>query len=158
MNFSHFVRTDWLYRTIIGFASLCLAQLSNPLRVLSKTQPGWIMNIPAVGLIGSPSIILAMNYWPLVIGLVMRLCRYLCLYTLRPMLYTKSDSDYASNLSPYRLIDHQLYALISLPAKGSVLTQMPQADAGAVRSSASQNQRSIRRTSQVRPKGDIFGE
>ena len=26
------------------------------------------MNIPAVGLIGSPPIILAMNYWPLVIG------------------------------------------------------------------------------------------
>ena len=23
MNFSHFVRTDWLYRTIIGFAPLC---------------------------------------------------------------------------------------------------------------------------------------
>ena len=102
MNFSHFVRTDWLYRTIIGFASLCCTTLPNPLCVLSKTQPGWIMNIPAVGLIGSPPIILAMNYWPLVIGLVMRLCRYLCLYTLRPMLYTKSDSDHASK--PYHLI------------------------------------------------------
>ena len=68
MNFSHFVRTDWLYRTIIGFAPLCEHNSTKALRVLSKTQPGWIMNIPAVGLIGSPPIILAMNFWPLVIG------------------------------------------------------------------------------------------
>ena len=187
----------------VRFCFVVLAQLSNPLRVLSKTQLDWIMNIPAVGLIGSPPIILAMNYWPLVIGywlwdigywvLAMgnwwlaiwygRHCRYPCLYTLhltlyalhptlytdspaftlytlRPTLYTdapaftlyalrftlytKSDSDHASNLSPYRLIVHHLYALISLPAKGSVLTQMPQADAGAVRSSASQNHWSVR--------------
>ena len=88
----------------VMFCFVVLAQLSNPLRVLSKTQPGWIMNIPAVGLIGSLPIILAMNYWPLVIGLVMRLCRYLCLYTLRFTLYTKSDSDHASKLSPYSRI------------------------------------------------------
>ena len=52
----------------VRFCFVVLAQLSNPLRVLSKTQLDWIMNIPAVGLIGSPPIILAMNYWPLVIG------------------------------------------------------------------------------------------
>ena len=57
----------------------------------------------------------------------------------------------ASNLSPYRLIVHHLYALISLPAKGSVLTQMPQADAGAVLSSAGQNRH-------PRPKGEKFDE
>ena len=56
----------------LGFASLCIAQLPNPLRVLSKTQPGWIMNIPAVGLIGSRTIILAMGYWLLAMGWSMR--------------------------------------------------------------------------------------
>ena len=60
------------------------------------------------------------GYWSLAMGLVMRLCRYLCLYALRPTLYTKSDSDHASNLSPYRLIVHHLYALISLPASQAV--------------------------------------
>ena len=171
----------------VRFCFVVLAQLSNPLRVLSKTQPDWIMNIPAVGLIGSPPIILAMNYWPLVIGYwlwdigywVLAMGEWLfdmggivairaftlytlhsmlyalhptlytdspafTLYALRFTLYTKSDSDHASNLSPYRLIVNHLYALISLPAKGSVLTQMPQADAGAVRSSASQNHWSVR--------------
>ena len=90
--------------------------------------------------------LLAIGYWLLAIDLSMELCRYLCLYALRHTLYTKSDSDsdHASNLSPYRLIDHQLYALISLPAKDSVLTQMPQADARAVRSSAGQNRWSVR--------------
>ena len=39
MNFSHFVRTDWFYRTIYRFCFVVLAQLPNPLRVLSKTQP-----------------------------------------------------------------------------------------------------------------------
>ena len=52
-----------------------------------------------------------------------------------PTLYTISASALASNLSPYRLI--------YLPF-GSVLTQMPKADAGAVQSSASQNRRSVR--------------
>jgi hypothetical protein len=54
----------------------------------------------------------------------------------------------------FRLIavsHHHLYALISLPARGSVLTQMPQADAGAVRSSAGQNRH-------PRPKGDKCSE
>ena len=60
-------------------------------------------------------------------NLVMRHCRYPCLYTLHFTLYTKSDSNYAvtlytlrftllaptplslaSNLSPYRLIAHCL--------------------------------------------------
>ena len=45
----------------------------------------------------------------------------------------------ASTLYTLRFIAHHLYALISLPARGSVLTQMPQADVGAVRSSAGQN-------------------
>ena len=58
------------------------------------------------------------------------------LYTLHPTLYTISASAPASNLSPYRLI--------YLPF-GSVLTQMPQADAGAVRSSAGQNRNLARR-------------
>ena len=108
--------------------------------------------------------LLAMGYWLLGIGYGQLVIGYLIwaalslsvplhstpytlcsmLYTLRFTLYTKSDSDHASNLSPYRLIVHHLYALISLPAKGSVLTQMPQADAGAVRSSASQNHWSVR--------------
>ena len=88
----------------------------------------------------------------------MRLCRYLCLYALRHTLYTKSDSDHASNLSPYRLIVHHLYALISLPAKGSVLTQMPQADAWAVRSSAGQNRWLVRQNIINWPKGDKYGE
>ena len=63
-------------------------------------------------------------------------------YTLHPTLYTISASAPASNLSPYRLI--------YLPF-GSVLTQMPQADARAIRSSAGQNPHS-------RPKGDKCGE
>ena len=55
----------------------------------------------------------------------------------------------------------------SLPAKGSVLTQMPQADAGAVRSSAGQNlhpwpwERGSKKGSEnitIRPKGDKFGK
>ena len=41
---------------------------------------------------------------------------------------------------------NSLLPLTSLPAKGSVLTQMPSADAWAVRSSASQNLRRVRRT------------
>ena len=104
------------------------------------------MNIPAVGLIGSPPIILAMNYGPLVIGYWLGYAALPISVPLRSTLYTKSDSDHASKLSPYRLIVHHLYALISLPAKGSVLTQMPQADAGAVQSSAGQNHRRVRRT------------
>ena len=92
------------------------------------------MNIPAVGLNRLTAHyfgyeLLVIGYWLLAIDWGMGLCRYLCLYALRHTLYTKSDSDHASNLSPYRLIVHHLYALISLPAKGSVLTQMPQADA-----------------------------
>ena len=73
----------------VRFCFVVQAQLSNPLRVLSKTQPGWIMNIPAVGLIGSPPIILAMNYWPLVMGygLEYAACRYPCLspYSSSPL-------------------------------------------------------------------------
>ena len=90
------------------FCFVVPAQRSNPLRVLSKTQPGWIMNIPAVGLIGSPPIILAIGHclWVIGYGLEYAACRYPCLYALRPTLYTKSDSDHASNLSPYRLIVH----------------------------------------------------
>ena len=67
-----------------------MAQLYNPLRVLSKIQP-------LAGACGVATI-------------------------------------NASNLSPYR----------PFPAKGSVLTQMPQADAGAVRSSAGQNRWFVR--------------
>ena len=69
---------------------------------------------------------------------VIQLRRYPCLYTLHPTLYTISASAPASNLSPLALSPH-------LPAKGSVLTQMPQADAGAVRSSAGQNRNLDRR-------------
>ena len=48
----------------VRFCSVVLKHNSTKaLRVLSKTQPGWIMNIPAVGLIGSPPIILAMGHW-----------------------------------------------------------------------------------------------
>ncbi|MBO5013656.1 MAG: hypothetical protein J6C57_06420 [Paludibacteraceae bacterium] len=97
---------------------------------MSKTQPGWIMNVPAVGLIGSPPIILAMNYWPLVIGYRLEVWGFAAIC--------------ASTLYALRFIAHHLYALISLPARGSVLTQMPQADAEAVRSSASQNRWSVR--------------
>ena len=88
----------------LGFASLC--KHNSPIRYASwaKHSQGWMMNIPAVGLIGSLTIILAMGYWLLAIDWGMGLCRYLCLYALRPTLYTKSDSDHASNLSPHRLI------------------------------------------------------
>ena len=119
--------SDSIRPTDFRFCFVVPAQLPNPLRVLSKTQPGWIMNIPAVGLIGSPPIILAIGHWLWVIG-------YGLGGAASPLFM-----PLASNLSPYRLIVHHLYALISLPAKGSVLTQMPQADAWAVRSSASQN-------------------
>ena len=53
-----------------------------------------------------------------------------------PLFMPLASSPLTSNLSP---------------AAGSVLTQMPKADAGAVRSSAGQNRHH-------RPKGDIFGE
>ncbi len=77
----------------LGFAALCFkAQLPNPLRVLSKTQLGWIMNIPAVGLIGSPPIILDMGYWLLAIGygLEYAVCRYPCLSPLTSRLIASS--------------------------------------------------------------------
>ena len=142
----------------IRFCFVVPAQLSNPLRVLSKTQPGWIMNIPAVGLIGSPPIILAMNYWPLVIGywLLAWLCGFadICASTLYALRFTLKAT--ATTPLTFRLIassHHHLYALISLPARGSVLTQMPQADAGAVRSSAGQNRWSVRQNIKSSTKG-----
>ena len=60
--------SDSIRPTDFRFCFVVQAQLSNPLRVLSKTQPGWIMNIPVVGLIGSPPIILAIGHWLWVIG------------------------------------------------------------------------------------------
>ena len=75
---------------------------------------------------------LAISYWLLDMG---GKAAYLRLYTLRFTLLAPTPLPLTSNLSPYRLI--------YLPF-GSVLTQMPQADAGAVRSSAGQNRRSVR--------------
>ena len=109
MNFSHFVRTDWLYRTIIGFAPLCehnspqsATRLEQNTAKLDHEYTCGRLNRLTAHYFGYE--LLAIGYWLLAIGLVMRLCRYLCLYALRPTLYTKSDSDHASNLSPYRLI------------------------------------------------------
>ena len=93
----------------VRFCFVVQAQLSNPLRVLSKTQPrlddeytcGRLNRLTA-HYFGYE--LWAIGYCLLAIGLVMRLCRYLCLYALRPTLYTKSDSDHASKLSPYSRI------------------------------------------------------
>ena len=109
----------------VRFCFVVQAQLSNPLRVLSKTQPrlddeytcGRLNRLTA-HYFGYE--LLAIGYW---------LLAWLCGFAA---------------IRAFRLIVHHLYALISLPAKGSVLTQMPQADAGAVRSSAGQNRRSVR--------------
>ena len=77
----------------LGFASLCLAQLPNPLRVLSKTQPvaevmGYWLWVNGYGwwVIGD---------WLLDMG---GKAAYPCLYTLHPTLYTISANAPAFRL------------------------------------------------------------
>ena len=103
------------------FCFVVLAQLSNPLRVLSKTQP----RLDDEYTCGRLNRLTAhyFGYWSLAMGY--RLWAGVCGVPL--------SVPFASNLSPHRLIAHHLYALFSLPTKGSVLTQMPQADAWAIR-------------------------
>ena len=109
MNFSHFVRTDWLYRTIIGFASLCCSTTlqsatrleQNTARLDNEYTCGRLNRLTA-HYFGYE--LLAIGYWLLawLCGLA-DICAF-TLYALRPTLYTKSDSDHASNLSPYSRI------------------------------------------------------
>ena len=68
MNFSHFVRTDWLYRTNLE---------QNTAKLDNEYTCGRLNRLTAH----------YFGYWLLAIGLVMRLCRYLYLYTLRHTLY-----------------------------------------------------------------------
>lgn len=102
----------------MGFRFCCvvLAQLPNPLRVLSKTQTGLKLSV-----IGD-------WVWAIGYGLEYAVCRYPCLSPLTFRLIVScliASSPLISNLIPC--------------LKGSALTQMPQADVEAVRSSASQN-------------------
>ena len=92
MNLSHFVRTDWFYRTIYWFCFVVPAQLYQS---ATRLEPNTATRLK----------LWAIGYWLLVIGYW--LCdmggkaAYPCLYTLPPTLYTKSDSDHAS--TPYAL-------------------------------------------------------
>ena len=153
MNFSHFVRTDWLYRTIIGFASLC--KHNSPIRYASWAKHSYEAEIMGdwlwamgYGLLVIGNWRLVICYWWLAIGYGRQSRISVPLHftliprastpdTLRFTLLAPAPLPLTSNLSPYRLI--------YLPF-GSVLTQMPQADAGAVRSSAGQNRWLVRRT------------
>ena len=159
MNSSHFVRTDWFYRTIYWFCFVVLAQLPNPLRVLSKTQPwGWSYGQLAMGYwlwdIGYG--ILAMGYWLWVMGYWWlaigygRHCRYPCLYTLHPTfyLYTLHFTFYLYTLRFTLLAQRpRLSPLASSPIAHclpkAVFWRRCEADARAVRSSASQNRWSV---------------
>ena len=116
--------------------------------------------------------LLGIGYWVLAIGdwlldmggKAAYPCLYtlhLTLYALHPTLYTDSPAftlkATATTPLTFRLIavsHHHLYALISLPAKGSVLTQMPQADAEALRVARVKTNGQFGRTSYLRPKGD----
>ena len=96
------------------FCFVVKAQLPNPLRVLSKTQPrGWSYGLLVIGYgilaIGYERFVignwlLAIGDWLLNLG---GKAAYPCLYTLHSTLYTKSDSDHALSLIPYRLIPCQ---------------------------------------------------
>ena len=90
----------------VRFCFVVPAQLyQSATRLEQNTAKGWMMNIPAVGLIGPPTIILAMNYWPLVIGygLEYAVCRYPCLSPLTFRLIVScliASSPLISNLIP----------------------------------------------------------
>jgi hypothetical protein len=155
MNLSHFVRTERSYRTIYWFCFV-VQKHNSPIRYASWAKHSHWMNLWVIGdwiwaigdwlwdigyrLWAICDWQLAIGNWLLAIGdWLLNLggkAAYPCLYTLHSTLYTKSDNDHTLSLIPYRLF----------PAKGSVLTQMPSADAGAVRSSAGQNLRRVRRT------------
>ena len=90
MNFSHFVRTDWLYRTIIGFAPLCehnspqsATRLEQNTARLDNEYTCGRLNRLTAHYFGYE--LLAIGYWLLVIGyrLGYGACQYLCLYALR---------------------------------------------------------------------------
>ena len=143
MKSSHFVRTDWLFELSIvlrslsvlwtfGFASLC--QHNSPIRYAS-----WAKHSPRLKLWAIGYGLLGIGYWWLVIGYWIWAAkphiRAFTRYSLRFTLLAIAPLPLASNFSPH----------CALSAKGSVLTQMPQADAGAIQSSAGQNLRKVRR-------------
>ena len=112
MNFSHFVRTDWLYRTIIGFASLCCTTKQSATRLEQNTARldneytcGRLNRLTAhyfgYELLAIGYWLLAMGYWLLGIGYGQLVIGYLIWaalslsvplhstpYTLCSMLYT----------------------------------------------------------------------
>ena len=95
--------------TGFGFCCVVRAQLPNPLRILSKTQPRLDDEYTCGRLNRLTDHYFGYGLLVIGYGLEYAACRYPC-------------------LSPYSRITsshHHLYALISLPDKGSVLTQLP---------------------------------
>ena len=158
--YCQFVRTDWLYRTIIGCASLCWH--NSPIRYASWAKHSHVAEVMGNWLWAIGYRVLGIGYWLWVMSdwwLAIwygRHCRYPCLYTLHPTpyvlplhptLYTISANAPASNLSPYRLIVCQRQCF-----DADAKQMQERYEVARVKTDGQ-----FGRTSKVRPKGDKFG-